>query len=614
MFDVSHKNLILEQQASERWRNRYLYDLEELVQSYTGPGYREFGVPMQVDPENHTYEYIALVTSQWTMDNPRVRMSTHLGGMAEVDTLALQYATNDWIREVNLRDTLESCAVDFAMKYAVAIVTREPRPGVYEAEDAPWWPQVAPLDLRQYGFDPAPYSRKQWRYQWHEILMDKEDLLRLADEKPGEGWNKDVIKLLDEIPNPYSRTKDSRASSSSDPDVPDRKMVRLIEMWVPEFQIEGRSPKSGYHGAILTIAPSLAAMKSGSTPTYPRDPKPWWGSRTGPYAFGGCYHVTGEAVPLGPIPAMKVQAQHLNDLVRATTAAIEDYKKIALVSSGDAKLAALIQESQHHGVYTANIDEVQKHIAQIELGGATQQHFLGEERARNMLDRNSGINDPQRGNVSGAATATEVTAAVGAGSSRMAYQILKFRGFVRELIEKAAWFIHNDTKYVANIAGAIPALIDGRTGQPIGKYKGGKPKSREATPFESIKVDIQVGSMERASETQTAMRMAAFDQTITMYAPAMAQMPWVKWNKVIAKRADLLDMPEMIEMFDTELAMTIAASTIGMEQGPEQKVASAQSPQPFMTQTLGPQSNGNKPPARDQPLDAMRKATERPGR
>jgi len=613
MLDVSHANLILEQQASEKWRNRYLFDLEELINSYTGPGYREYGPAFREDPENHIYEYVALVVSQWTLDNPRVRMSTHLGGMAEVDTLALQYATNDWIREVNLRDTLESCAVDFALKYSAAIVTREPRIGLYEPEDVPWWPQVVPLDLRQYGFDPAPYSRKHWRYQWHEILADKEDLLRLAEERPEEGWNKDVIKLLDEIPNPYVRSSDGRSSSSIQPSVPDRKMVRLIEMWVPEFQVDGKSPKQGYHGGIFTVAPSLAVKKDGNTPKYVRDPRPWWGSRTGPYAFGGCYHVSGEAVPLAPVSAMKVQMAHLNDIVRATTQAIEDYKKVVLVASGDPNLANTITESQHHGVYSVNIDDLPRNVFPMELGGATQQHFTGEERARQMLDRNSGINDPQRGNVSGAATATEISAAVGAGSSRMAYQILKFRGFVREILGKAAWFIHNDTKYVANIAGAIPALLDARTGQPLGRYQGGKPKSRESTPFESIKLDIQVGSMERMSETQAAMRLAAFDQTVTMYAPAMAQMPWVKWNKVIAKRAELLDMPEMIEMFDTSLAMTVAANQIGMEETPEQKVANAQTPQPFITQTLGPQSSG-KPPPRQQPQDAVRRATERTAR
>jgi len=240
------------------------------------------------------------------------------------------------------------------------------------------------------------------------------------------------------------------------------------------------------------------------------------------------------------------------------------------VDSKSKKLAQDVKSQPHD--YVVPVEGLDRdRVIPLELGGITNQQVSYIQMARERLDRNSGVHDAMRGNVTGSATATEVSIAEGSSGLRLAHIRQQFQEGVRQVMDSVAWYMFHDERVVFPL-GAEAAQALGM-GEPM--FVGGAmPGSR----FEDLELEIEAYSMERTNEALQQRRAMEAFQVITNVAQAMPAMPYVDWGKLLDKLGDAMNMPDLSELVDEQaLAQMIQQQQQQQEQMMQQQVA-AQTP------------------------------------
>lgn len=591
MLDLTPYRWYEELRAAEKYRDQFLDDWEEVISHYHGPGYKSSGAPIfeeSHDPENHAFEWISLIGTSMTQSNPRTRVHTARQGIARQAALGMQFALNRWIRMVGFKEVNELLVADYGLKYCVAAVFPRPMPGMGGAEGPSRWPSLRRISPRRYNQDPVSVERSEQRWRSHQVIRDKEDVLQEASDHPEAGWNIDAIMSV-----PENIDVQSVRGPGNDPNIPwhvDRHEISYDEIWVPEFQPDPKKgPDKGYNGAILTLARGETYDSAVGDASWIRPPRPFFGPRWGPYETAGGFVVPDDATPLSPIGATEAQADHLNAVARAVQRAVEDYKRIAIVGNGDPELETIITEGKHGYVYTCNAEDLQRNVVQLELGGLTAQFLAAEDRARQSLDRNSGMPEAMRGNVEGGATATEVNLAASGASNRFGRHIQKFRDLNVRLLRTAAWYLEFDDSMVPIHLGeeAARQLTD-EQGQPVEEpvWQPGISKDQKFADFDDYDFEIELFSMEMSSEQQALMAATELDQLILNVGGAMTDPRFlhVDWKEYTQQREQLRGATGVGKLFDFEMARELAAKFLQMGSAPE--INAGGKPQPRLNADL----------------------------
>jgi len=626
MIELRPAHWYEERLAAKEYRDQFLDDWDTVITRYTGPAHRgQIGDKNAGthDPENHAQEWLSIVPPQMTASNPRVRVKTARAGAARKGALANQYALNRWVRMTDMRATNEKLAVDYGLKYCVSAVFPRPMPGLSETGDPVRMPSMRRVSPNRFLTDPLALEFEDQRWRSHGVVEDKEDLMRRAKANPREGWDTEEIANL---PTDVG-LKEARGTSDGGPiDVVDhlvRDEVGYEVFWVPEYQPDPKKgPDQGYNGALLTLG--IGSAYGGShkdAARWLRKPIPYFGPRSGPYNYCGAYIVPDDATPLSPIGATSAQADHLNAIARAIQRSIEDYKRFALVSNGDPDLETIIAEGQHGFVYTTNVDDLTRNVVQLELGGLTQQFLAAEERARQSLDRNTGLPDAMRGNVQGGATATEVQAAMQGGGVRVSHHLDKFRAFLARNLRTVAWYLEfdNTIKPFALGADAAAAMLD-EFGQPMEEvwFAPGLGEGQRFDDFDDLDYEIELYSMERTSEQQQMALAQELDFLVLQLGPMMSdpRMQHVRFEEYLALRGELRGIENYGRLFDMEVARKLARKMANI--GSVQPSGNSVTPQPRLAADMaGPRKtnsgiNGlnHAEPKRSQPSRNLGRQTE----
>jgi len=261
----------------------------------------------------------------------------------------------------------------------------------------------------------------------------------------------------------------------------------------------------------------------------------------------GAYYVPDNAYPLSPLAATSGQADDLNEHVIAARRAAAQYKRMVFVDAKNKKLQQDVASSPDN--YVVPVENLDKDsIVPVELGGVTQQMITYIEMARDRLDRNSGVQDAQRGVVTGDATATEVQIAEASGSLRFAYIRRQFVDAVNSAIRKVAWFMFHDDRV------AFPIGIEAAEamGQPEPWWVGGMQSMMTGERFEDLEMEVEAYSMERTNEALMQKRAMETLQIVTQSAPMMVQMPFLEWDSLLKMVGDAMNMPELGELINKE--------------------------------------------------------------
>ena len=583
MINVDPKNLLEEISGAEQYRDAHIEGMAEQVERYHGPFYNSSAG--EFSPENHYYEYLSLMVPRLVFDNPRVAVKSRRAGTQGDVATAIRHGLNRWTADSRLRELLTRTATDALFTYGVVLSSQAENQQLSANLDAvgaskPTWPTCVRIPQNRFFLDPAATSLDECRFMGHQWVRDKADLLEMAKDSPGAGWNTAVIEEL--------------AASGADElkdrpkDLPNREEIVAYELWVPEIELDD-SPgaEEGFHGTIYTLG--LAESSDGRKADFIRDPRPYYGPRWGPYTFFGIYSVPNRVFPLSPMVAVEGQIQDLNAQASASTTAAGQYKKLILVDSGDPTLAQRLRDSPDSYVLPVNGLDRTKFV-QAEVGGTTNQQLQYLQVARDRLDRNSGIQEAQRGAVTGQGTATEVQVAAEASSLRMNYIKQQFHDGVIRMLRTVAWYLYYDDRVefplgeeAANELGLVDPWL-----------KGGDHDEDSGATFDDLELEIEPYSMERTSEGLFQKRAMEAFELVTQTAEMIPAAPWVRWPKVFEMLGDALNFPKLADLVDMKIAAQVAKTRWDEERAANQPMLQGHvGDLPLPLEQVPPQRLGN---------------------
>lgn len=515
-------------------------EIETLVMRTTGRYYRSDRSPDRPVTENHFFEYLSVMKPSIAYDNPRVRIRAgnpfvkdsfgliSMGDMA----LGIQLGLNRWSIDTDLWSTLDDLATDYLYCWAVSMVTIADQPGYQGVELVPQRPYMIRIPPHHFVIDPAALSNNPMqsngpRFMAHMWKADRDDLLKDKDYD-----SKLVAKLsLDQDLEKYN------PQHSRGLDIPPRGEILAWDVWVPEH-ITTNKPE--FNGTIFTIA--IGNTPNGTTKKAQqiRKPRPAYCGPWGPYIMQGYMKVKDSPYPLSPLVAVAEQAEEVN---AHTTAAAEDARAYKKFGYGEAQNAADGDRIKSVGngefVLLDSIDG----IGQMELGGSSDTQQRYSDVARERLNRVSGMSDALRGEVSGNVTATESSIADSGTKIRISGVKVGFRKFVARSMRAASWFMFYGEDVVQSLGEE--GIEHGLT-----QFTGGLHPGREHFNFFDLSLTVDPLSMEHTDQSILQRRIQLAYESLVSNAPAMVELPWIKWREPVRALFESLNVGEADDWID----------------------------------------------------------------
>jgi len=564
MLDLNFDKFRREIDTAEAFRDAHVSGFRSMVERYHGPGFRDDRTdPMTDDPESFAHEYVSLVLPRIIHDVPKFRVRCAEAMLDAVLGRRLQVAMNRWSKVVKLRRTLERIATDMLFCYGVGLVVSEPRPEARRIDGRePYLPRLYRISPERFFLDPAAQHVEDARYMGHCYAIDKSDLLAKAETDPT--WDADAIREI----AANCDLEDARDDRGRD--VEDRQELAVYEVWVPEIDQGAAEIADELLGGGMVNGTIYTMVKSRQKDTkwggFIRKPIPYFGPRSGPYVLFGIYVVPDDPYPLSPLTAVESQVDDLNRNLASMRDSAARYKRMIMVDARNHKLAQDIKDKPHDFIVVSESLDKDR-VMPVELGGITQQQVQYSQIAQDRLDRVSGIHDAMRGNITGAATATEVAVAESSATMRMAHLKRVFQDCVDDVARSVLWYFwHDDRVFLPLGREGIMALKEGNP-----TFTGGV----RMPGFEDLDVSVDAYSMERVSEALVQKRALELLQITTSVAQGMVSMPMIRWSEILSVVGDALNVPNLHEMIDMQ--------AIGQAQNAMAQQAQAQMPQPGAT-------------------------------
>jgi hypothetical protein len=544
--------------------------------------------------QTHSVEYIALMLPKLIHQNPRFNLSTTRGGRQQVITRALERGLNHWASASKLHEPLEAIALDALMMVGGGYIeevpnermrlTEEQRGNMRGAlrrpksisgdspEDAekPYWPRLRRLEPFRWGWDIAATAEERIRFYWHKATEDKNDLARRAKD-PESGWRAaDIDDLV--------TTRDAHELGYAHDQAPDRDQVTYYVMWVPDAKLPGEDPKEDEHGVIYTVA-CETVEGGGMSGKFLRDPYYFYGPPQGPYVKAGFYAVPDSTLPLSPIVATWDQADILKRVRRANVRGIEKFRRRAVFDLKDKKDIERIEAAADLDL--VGVTGFEGNLVQFESGGLSDKGLEAEMYLRELLQTASGMDDVQRGNVTGNGTATEVAIASEGSQERVSFLIGKWRQFVADVAMRVAWYAAHDDRVIftykvdedqreqvatemmqAQNPDGSP-MLDPHGAEQLMRYGsmgfagGDFDKEQEGSDdllFGDIDFDVEPYSMQRRDQRTRKMdTLEALNVLSSFGAAAMQGVP-IDFGKIADILADVYALPELEDVVNRDLA------------------------------------------------------------
>lgn len=541
-------------------RDCVLADLDERIESYHGIGYRPDQEEEQAGSSvNHQASLITLMISKLIYNNPTAMVSARRRGVSAASLErnagqpdSLEEAANStkafldaWVKYVDMASSHVRVGVDYLMFWGATQFTVRRHPGMSRKRgketSLPMLERIPPWRLI---LDPTVEDPCEGRFFGHVWFADKEDLIESAEAAAKSGddsWDIEGIKQLPE---------DSGLDALGREDVGgvNRKEVVCYDLWIPELQPdEELGPEDGFNGAIVSVAEGAGDDDGG---TIIRKLRPYFGPPEGPYEVFGCFSVPKSVWPMSVLTMTWGQEQMLKDMVDECDRGAQEYRKVIFTPEGVA------------GEKGANLDKViipvpgfpAEHAPiTVELGGVTDQQLRNAAHAETRLQKLSGMDDVQAGEVKGDGTATEHAIADQVTQTRTGYVIDQFRKSVNRNLKRAAWALWHDEDIAMPVPGDHEFTMDFEEPWILG---GSGDLSPEA--FDMLQIDIEAMSMERTTEQIHQRRTMQMVDMIIKIAPVARQYPEWDWQKVLGIMGDALNLPDLGSMANFEMLGQLA--------------------------------------------------------
>lgn len=564
MLDVTPQNLRTEIEAAKRLRDKRRSQTKRMIAAYSGPAYG--GGQGEARQENTAFEVMASVNPQLVFANPRVRMSSRRPEYQPKRVQAVEFATNRWIKDTDPRLLYEEIAVDFQFGEGILLTkparhhVRTSRRDTEDYDDPLYRPMSERVSPDEFVCDAVAKAKRQARWLGHPVTMDLDDLLHMAESAPAEdGWHVDAIREMAEGEGASELERDDQSLH--------RKSVTFYEIWVPEHELdESPGHEKGFHGSWHTVCLSDNVI---------RDPRPAFCPRWGPYSFFGAYVVPSEQHALSLPTAVDGVDGALNRQADANVRAMERRKSLVFAQQGDLELAAKVEEAPDGGVVIVQTADIKNELVQFELAGVTEAGLAAEQVTRDRRDRQVGLADAQRGEVTGAGTATENVIAQQASSIRVSQMQQKFRlDGVRMHLKTVAWYLDMDSRVVMYLGSEAseklgiedPVYIGGLYPESNERAKAEFPESEyddaddgyRADDFDMLELEIETHSMDRTDDPVLQARAIQGLQVALQVAPMIVQAPWIDWGPILDRVGDSMNWPGYGNIVREEMAAMVA--------------------------------------------------------
>ena len=550
MLKYTQEGLLEELNASEARLRPFLDTYEKDLLRICGPAYGGNIDFVLGDPENHWQEWLSIFLPQLVYGNPHCSVSPDNIAWVPERAKAVEASLNTWGRITDIRHEIERLATDFAVRWCCGIVQPQPVVGHDGAEDPHYLPgfaRLSPLDVR---WDPTTKDIRKGRWTAHRVVHDIDDLIERVKKGEATGWDLPALEVHAKSAGGDARNQKRKPGFSVE-----RRQLVVWELWARGHKLEGApGEKKGYHGTLFTVLDGQHATSA--TKEFIRKPRAFFGRRKGPHIIQGAMLIGDLCEPLSQLVATTPQAVYLNKVARAVQTAVEDYKRGTVTT--DPNLADKMANGMDGSVWTVEGIDIRQVVQTIEMGGLNQQLLAAKEDARQTLDRNSGLHEAQRGNVTGVATATEVQAANMSSQLRSSFLVQKFRDFVREVYECAGFYFDLDPDVVLDLGDGMST-------------RGGIPRSKKdkwnALDHERLALDIDPYSMGRTDEQTKQMRLAACNAAIQQVAslpPDVRPSFNLLWYLGVVQEAS--GLRDIDRMFDPEVYYQLAAMALQSEQ------------------------------------------------
>jgi hypothetical protein len=469
-------------------RKQRLSALDELIASYHSPFYSESGEKVKYNPENHAYQYATLVVPHLVYANPRVRVQAMAYGVGEKIAATHKHILNNWSQATNLKEILTQQAHDALFAHAVALVSlEEDWQNPISSKKAAMNPAMYRVSPRLFLIDPYATSRNEARFMGHEWVIDKADLLAMAEDDTDGGWRTQAIK---DIPEDYQVDQ----LSTRPKDGPSRKEIVCVDLWIRDLITDDADPKEGFNGTWLTLAWGQEADV-----ILLRDPRPAFVPPRGPYSICDFSYVPDRPIGLAPLVAVEGQVRELNKLTRRMNEMAMAYRRPIFVDDNDQNLAAKVLASGTDMVVPITGFDKTRVVAE-DIGGVSQQVITHVQLAQDRLSRNSSFYEIQRGGAGQGNTATEVAMANAATDVRMNHMKSRFDAFAREVLENVSWFYYYepDSRATLNreVLEDIGIDLSGIPDDQIAvEYQGGEAESMPNVNWHDLAIEIEPMSM-----------------------------------------------------------------------------------------------------------------------
>lgn len=568
-YESPHK-MWLESEAGLRVTEEHLAVFKEQVQQYHSQHFRRRGSGGVSFMENHYYDWVTYMVPRIAFNAPRAVVRSKISSIFGEDARALGAGLNAWVKDNRYEQFGEEAAIDMQFNWSVANVSQQPIPGArpiegIDPEDPdmiglPFAPKVYRILQDLYFEDANSRQRGDLRMRGHCFARDKNDLISEAKLHPERGWNRNVIESLSTGDANERLGRDSAHAISRDELV-------LREIWVPEAELDEywdgtEAPEegwreAGFNGLIFTIS-------SENTDEWVRPPRPAYVPPSGGYAVFGCFGVPNSPRMLAPLVAVEEQVRELNRHARSVSDSARDYKRMAFIEDSDPKIARMIRDGKHHGVYPVKGFK-RENLHDIEVGGVSDQLLVWYDRLKDRLDRNAHMDDPTRGKTTGS-TAHEADLASRATETRTEWVERKYVEGHVDVLTKVLYFMYRDNRSVwpigaesAQEAGVPPQRLANTRGEvievmPSLSFQGGYGAQPGAPPFEALQLEVEPRSTRRPNEDEARMQFLQGHQFLMETIPLIAAFPWVKWKKHYEQAALALAQPELEEAVDFEVA------------------------------------------------------------
>lgn len=553
-------DMLEEIRAAEEWIEGFFVDWDGRMSRYKGPGWRGDGVGYSegdeedYDPENYSLEWMTLRAGQLVLGNPRVRCNSSRTGPERLFVKAHQLALNRWIRETQMRALNEKLVADYGFHRAICLVLPNQDNMYSDLDDPKGWPSGKRVSPKRYVYDVRAIEKEEELWRGHKTIHQKHELLERARENPDEHWDEAAIEELTE----EYQVEELRGKGRGREGSPRRNEVVLYNIWIRDYKPTKADRKRHgdeawdrelRYGAWLTLGVVEGTTKSG----WVRAPFPYWGHERGPYVVIDGYTIPDEPVGLAQIPAVAEQTRELNVHARALSRAMRKYKKGILVDASDPEFEEKIKDFEDHFIVGLDgLDDIDKKVKEIELAGATDQHFQHIAVCRDRVQRNGGITDVERGQTQAGVTATADKLAADASSTKVGFDAVKFIEGIRQVLENVSVYLAFDDTRTRLGPEASRILRHPETGAPMEQaiYVGGISSKEEAAWFRSIGLEIEPYSMGSTSQAFEQERILQLINTIAALIPMMAAYPFVLWDELLETIGEMMDMPNLSDYFD----------------------------------------------------------------